>query len=500
MAEDAGILIVGAGIGGLMTALALKDHPGSITVLERDPAPPLDRDPEEAFEHWCRPGVPQFRHSHMLLSRLRTTVRDHHPELLAELAQAGVHASTLDSMLPPAHAEHYSPEPGDDDLVHLWGRRATFEAVVRRHLTRFPRIRFVYDTKIESVSLLGGPSRRWVGGVKVSGPAGSEFMPVSCLVDATGKHGDVLKMVQSQGLHLEEEQVPVGYLYFCRHYRLEGPCDAPRRGTGGILDYLWFGTFFAEGDQFSIALACPEEERELCSAIRRADGFERVCRQMPALQPWLARSTPVSPVMGAGQLTNRWRELTTKGPNAVTNLFAVGDALIQTNPMYGRGCSAAAVQGQVLAEVLAGDVQPEQQLAVYQRRVRRLLRPYFDMALTADRLFRARSRVARGHAVSKEDRLLLWLYEAVLDPAAMEDRDVGRELVRGMQMREASPASRQVRLVSRMLWLAARRTWRREQAPPLVHGPDRKQVLESLGIVEASSPTTSRPSSDTATV
>ena len=481
MAGSDAIVVVGAGIAGLMTALALKRYPGQVTVVERDPEPAVGVAPQDAFVKWRRPGVPHFRHSHMLLSRLRTTIRDHHPELLAELGEVGVHASTLDSMLPPTHAQNYVPAEGDDDLVHLWGRRATFEAVVRRHLQRYPHIRFLHDTKVRRVVLRACADAREVSGVEISGPTGCRTLDARCLVDASGKHGEMLKLLQAQGLSVREERVPVGFAYFCRHYALQQPCQAPRRGTGGILDYLWFGTFFAEGNQFSVAMACPEEERGLGDFIRRAEGFERVCAELPALQVWLKSSVPVSPVLGAGKLTNQWRELSADGPGTIHGLYAVGDALIQTNPMYGRGCSAAAVQGHLLADVLQSELPRAQRLAEFQMRVREQLRPYYNLSVTADRMFAARGRMARGESVPWADRALSWVHESIVDPAAMADLEVGRELVRGMQMREASPLRRQVRVLGRALWATAARPFVTPH-PQYEMGPARDLLFARLGI------------------
>jgi len=83
------VAIIGGGIGGLATALALKRTGCEVVIIERDAEPP-NIAPDAAFDEWARPGVPQFKHAHILLSRLHTLLRDHHPELLAELRKAGL--------------------------------------------------------------------------------------------------------------------------------------------------------------------------------------------------------------------------------------------------------------------------------------------------------------------------------------------------------------------------------------------------------------------------
>ncbi|HEY2735043.1 MAG TPA: FAD-dependent oxidoreductase, partial [Polyangiales bacterium] len=100
------VVILGGGMAGLASALSLKDQPVDITIVERDPAPPAI-DPHDAFEQWKRPGVPQLRHTHIFLARLHSILRRHHPALLAELAEAGVVAGTMDQLLPATQAARY---------------------------------------------------------------------------------------------------------------------------------------------------------------------------------------------------------------------------------------------------------------------------------------------------------------------------------------------------------------------------------------------------------
>ena len=82
------VLVIGAGMAGLWTALALSPTGRDVVLLERDPTP-ADGDADAAFLDWNRRGVGHLRHSHAFLARLRLIIRDEHPELLAELLEAG---------------------------------------------------------------------------------------------------------------------------------------------------------------------------------------------------------------------------------------------------------------------------------------------------------------------------------------------------------------------------------------------------------------------------
>ena len=64
------ILIIGGGICGLGTALLLGRDGHEITVLERD-ADSIPVSAEDAWEHWGRKGVAQFRQPHNFMPGLR---------------------------------------------------------------------------------------------------------------------------------------------------------------------------------------------------------------------------------------------------------------------------------------------------------------------------------------------------------------------------------------------------------------------------------------------
>jgi len=81
------MLVLGAGLCGLSTAMLLARDGHQVTVLERDPAAPPGA--AQAWEAWERRGVNQFRLPHVMLPRWRELMERELPEVLGELLAAG---------------------------------------------------------------------------------------------------------------------------------------------------------------------------------------------------------------------------------------------------------------------------------------------------------------------------------------------------------------------------------------------------------------------------
>lgn len=480
MSQSERVLIIGGSIGGLASALALDPRRYQVVIVERDGAPP-ELSPDQAFDGWERPGVPQFRHAHILLARLHTVIRDHHPALLQELLEAGLTLSEVDQMLPPTHVERCTPEPGDDDLRHLWGRRATFEYVVRRHVGKLPHVSFVHGARVEGLVVEPKGEALRVSGLELTRDGARETLRGDVIVDASGARTKAGDWLAAHGAKIETERHDSPYAYFCRHYRLRDPSqEPPRRGTGANLDYLWYGLFCAEHGHFSIAMACPDEEKALVDTMRRSEGFDFMCGRMPLLAAWLRNAEPTGKVHGAGNLANCWTCYGASGGPAVLGYFPVGDSHLRSNPMYGRGCSYTFVQAQVLAESLAQSEAPEQRIEHYYRRTRELLRTHFDSAVAADRLFLSRGRTQRGEPLPPADRLLNYLYEEAFTPALHRSLFVAREMVKAMEMRPLSPLWRRLVVVVHVIGaFFAGRLGRALPALPAL-GPTRAELLASL--------------------
>ncbi len=482
------VLVIGAGMAGLWTALALAPTGRQVTILERDPPPP-DGGPDEAFDDWARRGVGHLRHSHAFLARLRLIIRDQHPKLLEDLMAAGCRDLPFEGGLTDQHKQNYTPSPVDRDLAVLTSRRTTLELVIRRYVEAQPNIEFRTGVFVRELLIQPGPVPV-VTGVVVEDEAGRHELPADIVVDGAGRTSTCVEQLVAAGATIPEETEDCGILYFTRHYRLNPGVSEPERTDApltGDLEYLKFGVFPGDNGCFSITLCVPEIELELRKRIVDPKVFDGVCERLPGLAPWIdARtSTPISKVFGMGDLHSRWRDMAPEGHAAVLGFFAVGDSLVRSNPLYGRGCSFAAVSAHLLRDALQSFADPGARLAAYQRRITAELRPYHNAMRDQDRsaIRRARQALTPGYKPGLKSRLTRRFLEDGVAVAVRSDVDLLRAALRGFHMLEDPQAwlKRPANLAKIMGYLArGKKANAAAYRPP--GGPGREAMFRGLGL------------------
>src|SRR5436190_14634951 len=179
------VLVIGAGMAGLWTALSLAPTGRHVVLLERDPPPP-EGGPDQAFADWARRGVGHLRHSHAFLARLRLIIRDEHPELLAELLEAGCRDLPFEGGLTDIHKRSYAPAPLDRDLAILTSRRTTLELIMRRYVERQPNVTIRSESFVKALTVDTAAVPR-VTGVVVEDAVGTRELKADIVVDAAGR-------------------------------------------------------------------------------------------------------------------------------------------------------------------------------------------------------------------------------------------------------------------------------------------------------------------------
>jgi len=480
MSEE--VLVAGAGIAGLGVALALGDS-RRVTLIDRDPPAPQG-DTEDAFLHWERRGATQLRHSHVFLGRLTRLLEMRYPELLRDLVDAGARIFTFEDGLPPPLRAGYVKKPGDEELSILFSRRTTLELVMRRYVARMGNVRILTDTAVRGIVVADGAAR----GLAV-GDAG-ETLRADLIVDASGRNTAFPDWLRAQGLSVREETSPAGILYFTRHYRMNDGAQEPvRDGTPGAgdLGYIKYGVFPADNRHFSVTLAVPEIENELRTAVMRPEIFDAICSQIPGTARWTdaARAAPASKGFAMGNLVSVWRSTVDAGVPQLLNFFAVGDAAVRTNPLYGRGCSAGVVHAHVLRQCLNASANPRTRALLFEAETRKALRPYFDSMVRQDRQAIRRAEAERDphHAPSFRARAIKSLIEDAVGPAARGDIESLRAFSRAFHMVDVPDLWwRDPGQVARLLrfWSMPKSIKRARGFYPPKFGPDRAAMLSHL--------------------
>jgi 2-polyprenyl-6-methoxyphenol hydroxylase-like FAD-dependent oxidoreductase len=485
------VLVIGAGISGLCAALALGPTGREVIVLERDGDPPVG-DADDAFRDWNRRGVGHLRQSHAFLARLGKIIKADHPKLREAFLEMGVRELGFEGMLSPVQKQNYKPAPGDAEFTILTSRRTTLELVIRRYVESLPNVTIRSSTMVRSLlteKTADGVLK--VVGVAADDPTGPVDLRADVVVDAGGKNGSCIEQLVELGAPIKEESETAGILYFTRHYRLLPGRTEPSRDdnppAGGDLGYLKFGVFPADNGCFSITMCAPEAEFEMRKAIMHPDMWDKMIDNLPGLKVWCnaEQAEPVSKVFGMGDLHSRWRDLATDDKPSVLGFFAVGDTLVRTNPLYGRGCSMAAVEAYMVRDVLDETADPTARILSYHKRMQAELRPYYLAMRGQDRgaIKRAEQALTPGYKETLRERVLRSFGEDGVAPAMRYDIELLRETMRGFHMLEHPNAwLKRPKNFAKIIGYWMRGKKKNAAAYPPKAGPDREAMLKALGL------------------
>ncbi|MEU4690050.1 FAD-dependent monooxygenase [Actinoplanes sp. NPDC023714] len=341
------ILVLGAGLAGLTTAMLLAGDRHEVVVVERDPAgPPPPADTETAWNDWQRRGVNQFRLPHFMLPRWWHLVREHLPEAGDALRKAGAGELNLIAMLP---ADRRGPiRPGDERFDTVTARRPVLEAVLSAAAGN-AGVTIRRGVAVTGLTTDGGARVPRVTGVLT---AGGTAIPADLVVDCGGRRSALSSWLQAAGARAPaEERDDSGFVYHCRHFR-SGTGELPV-AKGNLLhnhDSLSAITLPGDNGTWSVVLATASRDREL-RGLREPDRWHAAVARYPMVAHW-ADGEPISGVDVMAGIEDRYRRLVAGGEPVATGVVAVGDAWACTNPSVGRGASMAMIHAVLLRDLL----------------------------------------------------------------------------------------------------------------------------------------------------
>ena len=374
------IVIIGGGICGLGTALLLARDGHDVTVLEHD-TDPMPASPRDAWEHWERKGVAQFRQPHNFMPGLRLLLEAELPDVQDALERAGACRFDLVNPLPPVFADR-TPRPIDDKLWTLTARRPVGEWVFADAAQRAARV--TARRGVTVAGLLTGPSATagipHVVGVRASD--GEEFR-ADLVVDATGRQSRSPQWLAAIGARKPyEEQEDCGFTYYTRYF--SGSIPQRRAGTLTPVGSITLLTLPGDNDTWSVTIFTATGDQPL-KTLRHDDSWTRVIRACPLHAHWLD-GVPMTPVLPMSGIADRYRCFVVDGVPIVTGFVAVADAWACTNPSAGRGLTVGFLHGLRLRDaVRASGDDPRALVDDFDRRTEAEITPWYQAQIAVDR-------------------------------------------------------------------------------------------------------------------
>lgn len=368
------VVVVGGSVAGLLTAHVLADHAERVTLVERDRY-------EDEDDPAPRAGVPQSRHTHVLLTSGMNALDELLPGLLSDLATVGAPRLAIPGDLGVLQAGQWISRRNPSAPI-MTPSRPLLDHGIRKRVLADPRVRV--RTGVETTGLLGRPDH--VTGVVLRDRDGDhqdlEELPADLVVDATGRASRTPRwLTELGGRAPDEELVETGRAYATCVFHADDPDEAlkgfyivPDGGQplGAII-------LPAEGDRWMVTLSGPRDQPPPTDP----EGFVDFAGLLPHPAPhkWLSAARPITRPAGYRHTSNQRRRYDRLGRNR-TGLLVVGDAACALNPVYGQGLSAAALNAVALKEALAGGRTPS--VDTLQRAVLRSSRSAWEVATGAD--------------------------------------------------------------------------------------------------------------------
>ena len=465
------IVVVGAGVVALGTAMLLAGDGHRVTVLERDPEGPPN-DPADAWARWQRPGLNQFRMAHAFLGGFRAILDAELPAVSAALADAGgLRQNFIRDVLPAQVSGGW--QDGDERYEWLTGRRVLVEAVLAAAAEATPGVEVRRGVGVAGLTS-GAPAQAGVPQVTGVRTRDGEDIPADLVVDMSGRRSALPGWLRDIGARPPGEELEdSGLVYFGRHFRsADGsvpPLFGPPQIHWGTISSL---TLPADNGTWSVVVVTAAKDTALRS-LREADRWEAVVRGLPLVAHWLD-GTPIDDgVQVMARLEDRYRRFAVDGQPVATGVVAVADSWACTNPTNGRGASIGMLHALTLRDQLraVGLDDPAAFAGAFHAATAETVEPWYRATLTSDRHRLGEIEAGiRGVAYDSPDPA--YQLEKALDLALQQDPECLRaSLDTRLVLRTPEDVFARPGLRDKTLRLGSH--WRDE--PPF--GPTREQIL-----------------------
>lgn len=366
-----GIVVCGAGVCGLVTAMMLATDGHEVTVLERDAAPAPE--PGRAWDDWERRSLNQFRLPHFLMPAFRELMEVELPDVVPALVAGGALRYNLVGPV----AELFDP---DGHHVVVTARRPLLEAVLARLAEDTPGVTVRRGVVVAGL-VTDGQSPPRVTGLRTED---GEELTADLVVDAGGRRSPLSKWLVEAGAAppiVEEEDS--GFVYYGRHVRAPEGIDlgGPSFTLSGSVGLL---VLPADDDISGIGIIACSDDAQL-RVLRKEGPWTATMNLLPQGDQILG-SEFVSPLVAMASIEDRWRRFVVDGRPVATGVVSVGDAWAATNPTLGRGISLALRHAAALRHLIGDQgLEPERLVLSFDEVTEAEFTPWYRSTVWHDR-------------------------------------------------------------------------------------------------------------------
>jgi 2-polyprenyl-6-methoxyphenol hydroxylase-like FAD-dependent oxidoreductase len=386
------IVIIGAGVVGLGTALLLAKDGHAVTVLERDPAPPPETG--DGWYDWDRRGVNQFRQPHGFQAGFRRILDAELPEVPKAIrAAGGLDINIIRDVMPASVTGGW--RDGDERYGMITGRRPFVEAVIARIAQSTPGIDVRRGQPVGGL-VTGRSDSAGIPNVVGVRTEDGETIRADLVVDMSGRRSPLPHWLGAIGARAPHEEIDdCGFMYFGRHFRSANGAMPVSFGP----PLMHWGTISslavpADNGTWCLGIITASRDKALYG-LRHLDRWEAVVKSLPLVAHWLDGKPLDEGVSVITKLEDRYRSLVVDNVPVATGIVTVGDAWAASNPSVGRGASIGMKHAVVLRDTLrrACLERPTCFVHEFHRRTSDVVEPWYRTTLAADR-----HRLAEVHA------------------------------------------------------------------------------------------------------
>lgn len=307
------IAVIGGGVVGASLALMLESRGLDVAVIERGPYP------RGSVEAWTptRGAVTHQDQPHTLLAPVVEALRTELPGVLARILKAG--GSLLNELAPDLIGE---PSPSDDELVKLGCRRVLLETALHDEMDA----RGLRPVRRNALALDTDTTGRVTGVVCRDGTVRARLV-----VDARGTASSPLKGERARVVEKTSSSLKYRTLW------MRGPRAARPGYKISHAPFLSLLTFEADDGLLAATLVVSRED-PVARALRHETVFRAALSQFPGTGQF-AHCQAVGPVLSCDAGGNFWSSSVHVYGPLQPGLLRTGDALVRTNPTFGRGVS-----------------------------------------------------------------------------------------------------------------------------------------------------------------